>query len=148
MPLISDIRGETLQSPVLCSRDTGKEVFDTEHLALCIVDILTTPVGSRVMRRDYGSRLFQLVDRPIDNTLVMEMRAAVVDAIHRWEPRLRITRVLVDPTRWNEGKLLLDITGFYLLAGRPIRLQELSLDFFKQTRYHVTRPEELEAIAA
>lgn len=35
--------------------ETGKTISGIEHLKQSIVDILTTPVGTRVMRRDYGS---------------------------------------------------------------------------------------------
>jgi hypothetical protein len=43
---------------------TGKPMYDTAHLSQSIGDILSTPIGSRVMRRDYGSALFELVDAP------------------------------------------------------------------------------------
>ena len=42
-------------------RETGKSLSGIEHLRQSIRDILTTPIGSRVMRRDYGSRLFELL---------------------------------------------------------------------------------------
>lgn len=45
---------------------TGKELEGLNHLKQSIVDILTTPIGSRVMRRDYESRLLELVDKPIN----------------------------------------------------------------------------------
>ncbi len=48
---------------------TGKTLEGIEHLKQSIIDILTTPVNSRIMRRDYGSRLFELVDKPISRDL-------------------------------------------------------------------------------
>ncbi len=33
---------------------TGKVLEGLEHLKQSIIDILTTPVSSRIMRRDYG----------------------------------------------------------------------------------------------
>ncbi len=48
------------------SNKTGKELEGIEHLKQSIIDILTTPIGSRIMRREYGSRLFELIDRPIN----------------------------------------------------------------------------------
>nr|VFK47168.1 MAG: hypothetical protein BECKTC1821D_GA0114238_104214 [Candidatus Kentron sp. TC] len=33
---------------------TGKHFSDIAHLRQSITDILTTPIGSRVMRREYG----------------------------------------------------------------------------------------------
>ena len=34
------------------NRNTGRAVAGLEHLRQSVADILTTPVGSRVMRRD------------------------------------------------------------------------------------------------
>mgnify|MGYP001011582365 CR=1 FL=1 len=39
------------------NRSDGLTVTDLEHISQSIGDILRTPVGSRVMRRDYGSLL-------------------------------------------------------------------------------------------
>ncbi len=53
---------------------TGKALEAIDHLKQSIIDILTTPVSSRIMRRDYGSRLFELVDKPIDRDLTLKYR--------------------------------------------------------------------------
>ncbi|MEW7978507.1 MAG: GPW/gp25 family protein [Candidatus Sedimenticola endophacoides] len=47
---------------------TGQHLAGEAHLRQSIIDILTTPLGTRVMRRDYGSRLFELVDAPINRS--------------------------------------------------------------------------------
>lgn len=44
-------------------RNTGKLLSGTDHIRQSIVDILTTPLGTRVMLPEYGSKLFDLVDR-------------------------------------------------------------------------------------
>ena len=43
---------------------TGQALSGIDHLRQSIRDILTTRIGTRVMRRDYGSRLPTLVDTP------------------------------------------------------------------------------------
>ena len=45
-------------------RHTGEGISGTAHLRQSVFDILQTPTGSRVMRRDYGSTLFTLIDQP------------------------------------------------------------------------------------
>ena len=60
--------------------ETGKTISGIEHLKQSIVDILTTPIGARVMRRDYGSRLFELIDHPIVPGFAQELYAAVAEA--------------------------------------------------------------------
>lgn len=73
--------------------NTGRPLTGVEHLAQSIRDILTTPIGTRVMRRDYGSRVPDLIDRPINQGLFAELRAAVADALARWEPRFTLSRI-------------------------------------------------------
>jgi len=76
-------------------RATGKRIADEAHIAQSIADILTTPIGTRVMRRDYGSRLPDLLDAPLNDATRLLMAAASAGAIRRWEPRIRLTRVQV-----------------------------------------------------
>ncbi|HEV2681723.1 MAG TPA: GPW/gp25 family protein [Rhodanobacter sp.] len=77
-------------------RTTGKPLDGLAHLQQSIGDILSTPVGSRVMRRDYGSLLPRLVDQPFHAATRIRLYAAVATALMRWEPRLRLSRVSLD----------------------------------------------------
>jgi len=74
---------------------TGAAIEGDDHLAQSIGDILTTPIGTRVMRRDYGSLLFELIDAPTTASTMQQFFAAVALALHRWEPRILLTRVAV-----------------------------------------------------
>jgi phage baseplate assembly protein W len=40
---------------------------DLAHLRQSIADVLTTPIGSRVQRREYGSLLPELIDQPFND---------------------------------------------------------------------------------
>lgn len=75
---------------------TGEKISETDHIRQSISDILTTPIGSRVMRRDYGSRLYELIDRPITAATILQIAAASVMAIKRWEHRIEVSRFFVD----------------------------------------------------
>ncbi len=77
------------------SRDTGLSLDGTRHLTQSVADILSTPLGSRVMRRDYGSELPDLIDRPLNGETLIDVYAATAAALDRWEPRLRLTRVSI-----------------------------------------------------
>ena len=72
---------------------TGRALSGTEHLAQSIGDILTTPLGSRVMRRDYGSLLPELVDQPFNDATRLRLYGAAALALMRWEPRIRLLRI-------------------------------------------------------
>lgn len=50
------------------------------------------------MRRDYGSRLFELVDSAMNKSGVMDIYAATVEALAKWEPRISVTKVNVSPS--------------------------------------------------
>ncbi len=76
-------------------RNTGKLLSGTDHIRQSIVDILTTPLGTRVMLPEYGSKLFDLVDNLTDPSLAMRIIMESAGAIARWEPRVRIDRINV-----------------------------------------------------
>jgi phage baseplate assembly protein W len=103
------------------SRTTGKYLNDLDHLKQSIVDILTTPIGSRVMRREYGSNLFYLVDRPINKEFLQQIYAAVAEALERWEPRLNLKKVTVDEVR--DGRITLSLSGIYLITQMRVDIR-------------------------
>ncbi len=92
------------------SATTGKPLSGNAHLAQSLGDILSTPLGSRTMRRDYGSLLFDLIDQPINGALRMLLHAATAIAIRRWEPRIRLRRVQLDGDP-AQGQLTIRIEG-------------------------------------
>lgn len=97
---------------------TGKALSGLDHLRQSIRDILTTPIGSRVMLRDYGSRIFDLVDAPINRQTIVDIYAATVEALAKWEPRIAVTRVYA--TSAEPGRITLSLEGNYLPNGQPV----------------------------
>lgn len=89
---------------------TGKAISGADHLAQSIADILATPLGSRVMLRDYGSLLFSLIDQPLNAATAMLLRAATAVALRRWEPRIRVSQVQLSGAP-RDGNLVITITG-------------------------------------
>jgi uncharacterized protein len=77
------------------SAQTAQPIDAANHLAQSIRDILTTPVGSRVLRRTYGSRLLRLLGRPLNGQTIVDVVAATAEALAAWEPRIRLSRVEV-----------------------------------------------------
>ncbi|MBC7907033.1 MAG: GPW/gp25 family protein [Rhodospirillaceae bacterium] len=53
-----------------------------------IADIIKTPVGTRVMRRDYGSHIFDLVDSPGNELGALRLIAAAAHSVALWETRV------------------------------------------------------------
>lgn len=99
---------------------TGRALDGHAHLRQSVRDVLTTPIGTRVMRRAYGSRLLELVDAPIGAGLGTALVAATAEALDRWEPRYRLRRVHVAGAA--AGHVTLDLEGVYVPDGTPLRL--------------------------
>ena len=72
---------------------TGKALDGLAHLEQSIRDILETPYGTRLMRRDYGSLLPYLIDQPFHAATRLRLYAATATALMRWEPRVQLSRV-------------------------------------------------------
>lgn len=94
----------------------GQLARDFAHVQQSIATILTTPIGSRVMRREFGSELFDLIDRPMTDQVILAVYAAAALAIARWEPRYQVTRLNL--TRLTPGgQVGLEIFGTYFPRG-------------------------------
>lgn len=97
-------------------RRTGGIASGWAHVEQSLDVILTTPIGSRVMRRDFGSEIPDLVDRKMTSRLVLALYAAAAAAIRRWEPRFRLTRAAVTEAGAT-GRLGLVLSGTYYPRG-------------------------------
>ena len=93
-------------------RRTGLPLSGIEHLRQSIEDILSTPLGSRRMRPEYGSKLRRFVDLPVTGGWRSAVQAEVARALGRWEPRLKLERVLV--VSLVGGQITFQLTGQYL----------------------------------
>lgn len=111
------------------SNSTGRALDGLDHLRQSVRDILLTPIGSRVMRRDYGSALADLIDANITDLTMAQIYAASIDALRKWEPRLRITRIQGDviPEELEAGRIELTFYADYLPDGQEITLDGVIL---------------------
>lgn len=98
------------------SRDAGAGLTGFAHVQQSIDVILTTPIGSRVMRREFGSELFGLIDRPLTDRIILAIYAAAVIAIARWEPRFVVTGCQLRQASAG-GVLDLSLSGKYYPRG-------------------------------
>jgi len=105
--------------------NTGKTISEIAHIKQSIANILSTPIGSRVMRRDYGSRLFERIDQPINGELIAEIYSDIVEAISTWEPRFEVEQVTLQSI--NKGKIVIDLEGSFVKDGQKIVLENISI---------------------
>lgn len=103
-------------------RNAGSAMTGYSHLLQSISDILTTLVGSRVMRPEYGSHLRRMVDLPVNAGWKSAVQAEVARALGRWEPRLKLQRVTVVSV--VDGLITLSISGEY--QGESVLLEVIA----------------------
>ena len=104
---------------------SGKPLSDIAHLRQSIRDILLTPKGSRVMRPEYGSDIFKLVDAPMNSKTLLSIYAATVSALKAWEPRISVTRVYADAA--EPGMVSLVIEGKYKPNGEDVKIDGIQV---------------------
>ncbi|UQC72188.1 baseplate assembly protein [Lelliottia sp. AC1] len=101
------------------SQSNGKAITDTDHLRQSVRDILLTPQGSRIARREYGSLLSVLIDQPQNPALRLQIMSAVYMALSRWEPRLTLDSITISSS--FDGSMVVDLTG-QRNNGAPVSL--------------------------
>lgn len=95
----------------MCAK-TGKVLEGIAHLQQSVSDILSTPVGTRIERRTYGSDVPELIDQPDTPYTRIRVFSAAAHALGLWEPRLRITEIkMISMATDSKGKAMLQIDG-------------------------------------
>ncbi|SCC32552.1 hypothetical protein GA0061071_11353 [Kosakonia oryzendophytica] len=102
------------------SRSDGRTLTDAEHISQSLADILRTPVGSRVMRREYGSLLSSMIDQPQTPALELQIKVACYFAVLKWEPRITLSTVTTE--RQFDGRMVVSLTGEIASTGETLSL--------------------------
>lgn len=98
------------------SSSIGTVLADWPHVQQSIVKVLTTPIGSRVMRRDFGSEIPDLIDAKMIQKNVLAIYSAAAMAIAKWEPRFLVTGAAVNRLD-AAGRVALTVSGTYYPRG-------------------------------
>ena len=97
---------------------TGQRLSDLDHIRQSIGKILSTPIGTRVMRRSFGSMLPELLDHPLTEQTAVQLYAATATALWLHEPRFRLTRARLDIDASHKGRATLEVSGVAILRNR------------------------------
>ena len=95
--------------PGLNSRGGIALVSDEEKIAQSIAIILNTPIGQRVMRPTFGSRLHELIFAPANPETFGLAEMYVQDALNFWELRIQLIDVNAGTDIAQPGALLIRI---------------------------------------
>lgn len=99
----------------------GRVLTETEHLRQSLSDIFSTPIGSRVKRRSYGSNLPNLVDAPMNPSNELAIIFEAAESAIQWEPRIDVLQVQV-LERNAKGRLVLGVAALDE-AGNEVLLE-------------------------
>ncbi len=74
-------------------RNTGRPIDNLSSALQGVEVILATRLASRVMRREFGGGVVELLGRAMTPFLFSAWRQIVVTAIDLWEPRFKVRRI-------------------------------------------------------
>lgn len=92
--------------------DAGGEIIlsgEEEKIAESVRIILGTAPGERLMRPDFGCGIHDYVFAPNNVRTAGLIRFHVEEALNRWEPRIDLQQVRVEPDPDNPAVILLSI---------------------------------------
>lgn len=104
------------------SNSDGKSIDGIDHLRQSVRDILSTRIGERVMRREYGSNIMALVDNPMNDAWRLDVTTEAWRALDKWEPRIKVKKVLIREVTTG-GHATFEIEAILVENGQPIRLE-------------------------
>lgn len=105
------------------SSATGQLLTEDAHITQSVGCILATPIGSRVMREDFGSLIPDMLDYPQTPALSLQLAAAAYMAIKQWEPRIKVTGIsLSDLTM--DGRRQLTVQGEHVATGNTLTINQ------------------------
>jgi len=99
-------------------------ILDNETIENSFYNIITTPLGTRQFRRDYGSKLHEFIHEPIDAFTAFEIEADLLQNLRLHEQRARIIR-----SRTTVSVLKPPGIGFLIQIGYVIKITEAFYTF-------------------
>jgi phage baseplate assembly protein W len=108
---MSDLIGSGLAFPLRADRRGALALADgAQDIEQAIGLILGTAPGERPMRPEFGCAVHDVVFDTIDAAIIGTVHTAVHEALERWEPRIEVIDLDVEPAEADTGKLLVGIT--------------------------------------
>jgi len=111
MKINTDFLGTGWSFPPEFNQIEGKLAMtsDVEDINNSLMILLSTRPGERVMLPNYGCDLQEMLFKPLDLTLITQMKGIVERAILYHEPRIKILSIEIDTQNDIEGEILIQI---------------------------------------
>jgi len=124
--------------PVSLGADGGVALVDHEEdIRQSVWIILSTDLGDRLLRPDFGSGIRSFVFESISTTTMALLRHRVEDALVTWEPRIDVTKV--DTTVVSPGNRV-DISIEYRVRSTNTFYNLVYPFYLDEATSTVTRP--------
>ncbi|WP_316207394.1 GPW/gp25 family protein [Bradyrhizobium sp. SZCCHNR3118] len=103
-------------------RKTGEYVQGWPRIKQSIETILTTRIGTRLMRLWWGSNFINMQDKPGNEETLMTGMMAAISAINTYEPEFKVSRVSVDSFD-SSGEITITVEGLDLVDAALKRMK-------------------------
>ena len=105
--------------------ETGALLDGEAHLRQSIQRIIMTPVGTYPLQREFGSLVPYLIDKPMTDDTALQINTAIIDALYRWEPRIRTVECELQTDEVSEGQISFSLKVIW--AGEQVTLDDILL---------------------
>lgn len=106
-----DFLGTGWAFPILPDPSGGlRYVTGEASIQDCLLVLLQTAVGERVMRPDFGTTAPSLVFAPGSPANLRTLESSISNAIYAYEPRVELDSVVAEPTPGEESQVMVSVS--------------------------------------
>lgn len=108
------------------NRHDGRIIKDElDYLKQSIDDIINTPIGSRIMRRNYGCAIMDIIDLPMNEYTLIQIQAQLANTLLQQENNISLTKLVVK----NKNQcLFLELEGSYVYSGNKVNINDIKIN--------------------
>ncbi len=111
MPVSDGFLGAGWAFPVLPDSSGGlRYAADQASIQDCLLVLLQTATGERVMRPDFGTDALGLVFAPGSPANLRMLESSISDAIYTYEPRVELDSVTAEPVPGQENQVVVSVS--------------------------------------
>lgn len=105
----TDFIGRGMAFPMHVDQSGSIAMSGSNEVETSLRVVLTTAPGERLMRPEFGCRIWELLFEPINANTLGLMGEAVREAVGRWEPRVTVDDVRLEPSVGDVGAVLIHL---------------------------------------
>jgi len=98
---------------------------DAAAIQQALTTLLLTSKGERLFQPEMGSSLRRFLFEPLDYATANLIKAAILESIQEYEPRVIVIELIIDPNRNEDG---FDVEMTYKIIG--LQQPPVTVDFF------------------